>query len=225
MGILYIVATPIGNLSDISLRALDVLKSVDLILCEDTRNSKILLDHFQIKIPTLSYHQHSQIEKNDDVADLLSQGKNLALISDAGTPGISDPGNKLIKLLVEKLADEVKIVPIPGASAATTVLSISGFPTDKFLFLGFAPTKNKREKFFREVAAAQYPVVFYESPFRIIKCLEELANLDKNLEVLVARELTKKFETIYRGSVEKVLENVKKSVVKGEFVVVVNKNG
>lgn len=224
MGFLYIVATPIGNLSDMTFRAVDVLKNVDLILCEDTRNTKVLLDRFQIKTPTQSYHQHSQLEKTDYIAGLLKQGKNIALVSDAGTPGISDPGNKLIEQLVVIFSDSLKVVPVPGPSADIAALSVSGFITDRFLFLGFPPTKNKRKKFFEEAVLSKYTVVFYESPFRIIKALEELASLDKNLEVMVARELTKKFETIYRGNIEKVLENVKKSIIKGEFVVIINRN-
>jgi 16S rRNA (cytidine1402-2'-O)-methyltransferase len=224
MGFLYIVATPIGNLSDMTFRAVDVLKNVDLILCEDTRNTKVLLDRFQIKTPTQSYHQHSQLEKTDYIAGLLKQGKNIALVSDAGTPGISDPGNKLIEQLVVIFSDSLKVVPVPGPSADIAALSVSGFITDRFLFLGFPPTKNKRKKFFEEAVLSKYTVVFYESPFRIIKALEELASLDKNLEVMVARELTKKFETIYRGKIEKVLENVKNSIVKGEFVVIINRN-
>jgi 16S rRNA (cytidine1402-2'-O)-methyltransferase len=224
MGVLYIVATPIGNLADMTFRAVDVLKNVDLILCEDTRNTKVLLDHFQIKAELLSYHQHSKIEKADYIAGLLKNGKNIALVSDAGTPGISDPGNQLIKQLTGSFSESLKIIPIPGPSALITALSVSGFATDNFLFLGFAPTKNKRQKFFKEVINSKYPVVFYESPFRIIKTLGELSGLDKNLEILVGRELTKKFETIYRGNIEKVLENVKNSIIKGEFVIIVDRN-
>lgn len=224
MGILYIVATPIGNLGDITLRALDVLKSVDLILCEDTRNTKVLLDHFQIKTPTASYHQHSQSEKTNYIAGLLRAGKNIALVSDAGTPGICDPGNKLIEQLNDIFLESLKIIPVVGTSADIVALSVSGFATDRYVFLGFPPTKNKRKKFFEEAITFKYPVVFYESPFRIIKALEELASLDKNLKVVVARELTKKFETIYRGNIEKVLESVKKDVIKGEFVVIINRN-
>jgi 16S rRNA (cytidine1402-2'-O)-methyltransferase len=223
MSILYIVATPIGNLEDTTNRALRVLSEVDLILCEDTRKTRILLERFQIKTSTLSYHQHSKIEKINYIADLLKQGKNIALVSDAGTPGISDPGNKLIELVAGELGDRLKIVPIPGPSAVPAALSISGFSTDRFLFLGFAPLKNKRKKFFEEVVASKYPVVFYESPFRIIKTLEELRVAKEELNLVVCRELTKKFETIYRGNIKDVIIKIKEDKQKGEFVVVVGK--
>ena len=223
MSILYIVATPIGNLEDITNRALRVFAEVDLILCEDTRKTRILLERFQIKTSTLSYHQHSKIEKINYIADLLKQGKNIALVSDAGTPGISDPGNKLIELVAGELGDRLKIVPIPGPSAVPAALSISGFSTDRFLFLGFAPLKNKRKKFFKEVVASKYPVVFYESPFRIIKTLEELRAAKEELNLVVCRELTKKFETIYRGNIKDVIVKIKEDKQKGEFVVVVGK--
>lgn len=224
---LFIVATPIGNLGDITLRALKILKEVDLILCEDTRVTKKLLDHYEIKTPTLSYHQHSKLQKINYILEVLEEGKNLALVSDAGTPGISDPGNKLISLIAEKV-ETVEIVPIPGASAATAAASISGFPMDKFLFLGFPPTKRKRKKFFEEVVNSKYPVIFYESPYRIIKSLRDLRKTDAKQNakptrnIVVCRELTKKFETIYRGKIEEVLQKIEKDKIKGEFVVVVN---
>jgi len=148
MNTLYIVATPIGNLEDLSFRALRILSEVDLILCEDTRVTKKLLDRYQIKTPTLSYHQHSKLKKVDYILELLRKGKNLALVSDAGTPGISDPGNKLISEIMRQLGIQVKIIPVPGPSAVIAAASISGFPTDKFIFLGFPPTKKKRKKFF-----------------------------------------------------------------------------
>ena len=225
-GTLFIVSTPIGNLRDISIRALDILKNVDLILCEDTRVTKKLLDHYGIKTPTLSYHEHSKLKKIEYIIQLLKEGKNLALVSDAGTPGISDPGNKLIELIVKDLENEVKIVPIPGSSAITTAVSISGLPMDKFIFLGFPPAKRKRKKFFEEVINSKYPVIFYESPYRIIKTLNELNSLYtkyniQNTNTVVCRELTKKFETIYRGEIEEVLNQLKKNEIKGEFVVIV----
>jgi len=225
MPILYIVATPIGNLEDLTFRALKTLKEVDLILCEDTRVTKRLLDHFGIKTPTLSYHQHSKLQKINYILDLLKKDKNLALVSDSGTPGISDPGNKLISLIVET----VEVVPIPGASAVTAAASISGFPMDKFLFLGFPPTKRKRKKFFEEVVKSKYPVIFYESPYRILKTLREL-KLTSDLchgrnttlmRTVVCRELTKKFETIYRGKIEEVIKKIEKDKIKGEFVVII----
>jgi 16S rRNA (cytidine1402-2'-O)-methyltransferase len=229
MANLYIVATPIGNLEDINLRALRILKDVDLILCEDTRITKKLLDHYQIKTPVISYHQHSKLQKIDYLTNLLKEGKNLALVSDAGTPGISDPGNKLISILVdefmsnEKLKDSLTIVPIPGPSAVTAAASISGFPTERFLFLGFPPKKKKRKRFLKEVMESKYPVIFYESPYRIIKTLKELRSMNNELRIMVARELTKKFETIYRGKINELIEEMKKDKIKGEFVVIVEK--
>ena len=228
MGILYITATPIGNLEDVSKRALRILTEVDLILCEDTRITKKLLDYYQIKTPTLSYHQHSKIEKIEQVIDLLKKGKKMALVSDAGTPGISDPGNLLIKEAIKKLGDEFKIVPIPGSSAIAAAVSISGFPMDKFLFFGFPPAKKKRKKFFEEIINSKYPVIFYESPYRIIRTLKELEleakTYNTELKAMVCRELTKKFETIYRGTIEEVINKIEKDIIKGEFVVIVNKS-
>ncbi|MBL7142259.1 MAG: 16S rRNA (cytidine(1402)-2'-O)-methyltransferase [Candidatus Pacebacteria bacterium] len=221
MAFLYIIATPIGNLEDVSKRALRILSEVDLILCEDTRKTKILLDSYGIKKQTISYHQHSKLNKTDYIVDLLKADKNLALVSDAGTPGISDPGNLLIDEVAKSLGDKVKIIPVPGASAVIAAASVSGFPTDRFLFLGFPPVKNKRKKFFEEAVNSKYPVILYESPYRIIKTLEELKNMDKGLRVVVCRELTKKFETIYRGNIEKVIKDVQNDKIKGEFVIIV----
>ena len=195
-GTLYIVATPIGNLGDISFRAIEVLKSVNHVLCEDTRVTRVLLDHYGITTPTISYHQHSEEKKVRKIRELLEEGKNLALVTDAGTPGISDPGNKLVEFLV--LNSEFGVIPIPGVSAVVTALSISGFPTDKFIFLGFPPHKKGRKSFFERVGKAEYTVAFYESSHRIKKCLNELANvLVPDRKLCVCRELTKKFESIY----------------------------
>ncbi len=221
MSTLYVIATPIGNLKDISLRALEILKGVDLILCEDTRVTQKLLNHFDIKTKTLSYHQHSKLKKINYILELLKEGKNLALVSDAGTPGISDPGNKLIKEAIESLSAQVKIVTVPGASAVTAAASIAGIAMDKFLFLGFPPQKKKRKKYFQEVIKSKYPVIFYESPYRILKTLDELKAENKELRIVVGRELTKKFETVYRGTIEEVIEKIKKDPIKGEFVVIV----
>jgi len=223
MSILYIVATPIGNLEDISLRALRILKEVDLILCEDTRRTQKLLNYYQIKKKTLSYHQHSKLKRIKEIIDLLKKGKNLALVSDSGTPGVSDPGGKLIEKIVQILGNSVKVVPIPGPCAITCAASISGFFMDKFLFLGFPPKKKKRKKFFEEISNSKYPVIFYESPYRILKTLNELKAENPDLEVVVAREMTKKFETIYRGKIDKVIEKIKNDKTKGEFVVIVKK--
>lgn len=225
MSVLYVVATPIGNLEDLTHRALRILSEVDLILCEDTRVTKKLLDSYGVKKPLLSYHQHSRLEKINYILGLLKSGKNLALVSDAGAPGISDPGNLLIKELISQLKEEIKIIPIPGTSAITVAASISGFPMDRFLFLGFPPAKNKRNKFFSEVANSNYPVIFYESPYRIIKTLKDLqsviSNLQSSVDVVVCRELTKKFETIYRGTIEEVITEIGRNPIKGEFTVIV----
>lgn len=223
MGFLYIVATPIGNLKDISLRALEVLKGVDLILCEDTRITKKLMDYHQIKTPTLSYHQHSKLRRVDYILELLKNGKSLALVSDAGTPGISDPGNRLIERIIPEYYNDrsglAGVIPIPGPSAATAIASISGFPTDRFVFMGFPPVKKKRKKFFEEITSSKYPVIFYESPRRILKTLNELKDINEKLTIVVARELTKKFETIYRGKIENVIKEIEKNKIKGEFTV------
>jgi 16S rRNA (cytidine1402-2'-O)-methyltransferase len=222
-GILYIVATPIGNLGDITARAVEALKGANLVLCEDTRVAKKLLEHFGVGAPMQSYHQHSDLQKTDYILGLLGEGKTLALVSDAGTPGISDPGNRLVEAVVKNFGDTVKIIPVPGANAAITALSVSGFPTDKFVFLGFPPAKNKRKRYFEELLASGYAAVFYESNFRILKTLNELNEL--NLlnavrRIVVCRELTKTFESIYRGTVSEVIEKIKKDPLKGEFVAV-----
>lgn len=211
VNMMYVVATPIGNLEDISLRALRILKEVDLILCEDTRVTKKLLDKYQIKTPTTSYHQHSKLKKTEYILKQL-ETKNLALVSDAGTPTISDPGAKLISYLKKQNVD---IVSVPGPSALISALSISGIPADKFFFMGFPPVKKKRKKFFQEAADSKYTVVFYESPHRIEKTLKELESVSDK-EVVVCKELTKKFEKCYSG--DNVLEKMDK--VKGEFVVI-----
>lgn len=230
MSKLYIVATPIGNLEDITLRALNILKEVDLILCEDTRVTKILLERYEIKTPTLSYHQHSKLQKIDHIVELLKEGKNLALVSDAGTPGISDPGQKLIEKVLEELGEEIKIEPIPGPCAAISALSISGFNTDEFLFLGFPPHKKGRQTFLVNVLteSEKRTVVFYESTHRIIKALEQIRQMadgkEQMVKIVLCREITKKFETIHRGTPSEVLERLKNDIIKGEFVVVI-KNG
>jgi len=227
MGILYITATPIGNLEDVSKRALRALTEVDLILCEDTRVTKKLLDHYQIKTPTLSYHQHSKIQKIERIINLLKEDKKIALVSDAGTPGISDPGNLLIREATDRLANEVKIIPIPGPSAISAAASVSTFPMDKFLFLGFPPSKKKRKKFFEEIINSKYPVIFYESPYRIIKTLKELeleAKIhNRESQIVACRELTKKFETIYRGTIKGVIKQIERDIIKGEFIVIAGK--
>ena len=220
MSILYIVATPIGNLEDVPKRALRILSEVDLILCEDSRVTKKLLNYYEIKTPTLSYHQHSKLNKINYILKLLEEGKDLALASDAGAPGISDPGNKLIEAIVEFLGERVKIVPVPGASAVTAAASVAGFSMDRFIFLGFPPAKRKRRKFFEKIISSEYPVIFFESCHRILKTLNELEIINDKLLLVVCRELTKKFETIYRGEIREVIEKLKKDKTKGEFVVI-----
>jgi len=219
LGTLYIIATPIGNLEDITLRALSTLKSVDVILCEDTRVTKNMLDRYEISKPLLSYHHHSDTRKTNEIKSLLEEGKNLALVTDAGTPGISDPGNQLVSDLVKSFGN-LDIIPIPGPSTLTAILSVSGFPTDRFTFMGFPPHKNKRQKYFEEVAKTLHTVVFFESGHRIEKCLTDLEKvLEPNRELVIGRELTKKFETIYRGNISEIKKQSMNT--KGEFVIVV----
>jgi 16S rRNA (cytidine1402-2'-O)-methyltransferase len=229
MAILRIVATPIGNLEDISLRALRVLKESDSILCEDTRVTKHLLDHYGIKTPLISYHQHSGIMKVDKVIALLRDGKDLALVSDAGTPGISDPGSALVSAVRDRLGAEVLIESVPGVSALSAALSIAGSGFDRFLFLGFLPHKKGRQTMIRQILASDYPAVVYESKHRIIRLLSELAQMakedKKDLAVTVARELTKLHESLYYGSPAEISETLKADQhnLKGEFVVLINK--
>ncbi|MCX6785886.1 MAG: 16S rRNA (cytidine(1402)-2'-O)-methyltransferase [Candidatus Komeilibacteria bacterium] len=225
---LYVVATPIGNLEDLTFRALRILKEADFVLCEDTRVTKKLLDHYQIATPTISYHQHSDQLKIDRLIKTLANGKNLALVTDAGTPGISDPGGVLVEAA---LAAGHEVITIPGASALTAVIAIAGLPMEKFLFLGFLPHKKGRQTLLKKIADCEYPVVLYESVHRIEKLLDELtgpafakASAGKHdYYLIVARELTKKFETIYRGTVLEVKDQLKKEEIKGEFVVIIYK--
>jgi 16S rRNA (cytidine1402-2'-O)-methyltransferase len=225
MATLFVVATPIGNLQDMTLRAIETLKTVDTILCEDTRVTAKLLGHFDIKKPLIAYHQHSTAAVIERIAKLLRDGSMLALVSDAGTPGINDPGGKLIADLIGTVPD-IHIVPIPGANAAATALSVSGFPADQYAYWGFVPHKKGRNTFFSDAAEYHDTLVFYESKFRILKTLEQLAG---SLEIagtphrpmLVARELTKQFETLYRGTATQILEALKADKTLGEFVVVV----
>ena len=230
MATLYIVATPIGNLEDITLRAIRVLKEVDVVLCEDTRVTAKLLQKYDIKTPTLSYHSHSKLSKVEKIFSLLLEGKNLALVSDAGTPAISDPGSLLVSQIRERISgvngqiSNASIVPIPGPSAAIAALSASGFPSSDFLFLGFLPHKKGRETLFKEIAESKRTVVFYESPHRIIKALTSLKEHLKNRKIAVARELTKIHEEFLSGTAEEVIEyfNANKEKIRGEFVVMVS---
>lgn len=221
MSTLFVIATPIGNLSDITLRALQILKFVDRICCEDTRVVKKLLDRYEIQKPLLSFHHHSPEKRFLEIVGLLKDGKNMALVTDAGTPGISDPGGRLIECLVKELGDKVNIIPIPGPAAFVAALSVSGFPTDEFLFLGFPPHKKGRQTFFKRIGQTQCTAVFYESKHRIVKTLNELASSVGDRSVVVCRELTKQFETIYRGTAKECLEKLEKDKILGEFVIVV----
>ena len=227
MSKLYVVATPIGNLGDITFRAIETLKNVDLILCEDTRVTKKLLDRYEIKKPTMSYHAQSKLAKVDKIFTLLSEGKNLALVSDAGTPGISDPGTMLVSKIKEVFSKEkVQVIPIPGASAVITALSASGLPTHEFTFLGFLPHKKGRETLFKEITEAKRTMVFYESPHRILKTLESLNKFCPEKKVCVARELTKIYEEFKTGTTAELLQYFSENHIKqkGEFTVLVAPN-
>lgn len=217
-GKLYIVATPIGNLGDLTFRAKEVLDGVDLVACEDTRHTSILLKHYKIDVPRLSFHSHSGQAKVEKIMDYLNKGSDVALVSDAGTPGISDPGYVLIQAALE---GGVEVVPIPGPSAVITALCASGLPTDKYLYLGFLPVKKGRQTLFKKMAESEYTVVFYESPHRLVKTLTQLKDhLSADAQVVVAKELTKIYENYYRGTLDDVLKALPEKV-KGEYVVMV----
>ena len=218
-GKLYITATPIGNLSDLTFRAKETLEKADLIACEDTRHVIILLNHYGIKKPLLSFHSHSGQTKTDKIMEYLKNGSNVALVSDAGTPGISDPGYVLVQAALE---NGVEVIPIPGPSAVVTALCASGLPTDKFLYLGFLPVKKGRQTLFKKIAESEYTVVFYESPHRLKKTLEQLKEfLKPDAKLSVAKELTKIYETFYRGSIDDVIKQIPENP-KGEYVVMIS---
>jgi 16S rRNA (cytidine1402-2'-O)-methyltransferase len=234
IGILYIVATPIGNLEDMTFRAVRVLGEVDAVVCEDTRVTKRLLDHYGVETQTTSFYQNQRkgratkpVPKVDFLVQELKNGKNLALVTDAGTPGISDPGNQLVEAAI---AQEISVIPVPGASALTTLASVSGIDMSEFAFLGFPPHKKGRETFFRKALESSIPVMFYDSPHRVVKNLELLEKMEKEIvneaegrNVILGRELTKMFEEIVRGKVSSVLEYFQQNPgkVKGEFVIIV----
>lgn len=220
----FVVATPIGNMGDITFRAIETLKEVDLILCEDTRMTKRLLDKYSISKPTMSYHAQSKLAKTEKIFELLEEGKNLALVSDAGTPGISDPGAMLVSKIKEKFSDEVQVIPIPGASAVIAALSASGLPTHEFTFLGFLPHKKGRETLFKEIAEAKRTMVFYESPHRILKTLESLQKFAPNKKICIAREITKIYEEFKTGTPMELFAYLTLNPVKqkGEFTVLVS---
>ncbi|MBI2464442.1 16S rRNA (cytidine(1402)-2'-O)-methyltransferase [Candidatus Peregrinibacteria bacterium] len=214
---LYVVATPIGNLEDITLRALRILKEVDCIVAEDTRHSGIFLKKYGIDKPLLSFHAHSNHPKVEKIIDILKNGKNVALISDAGTPGISDPGFVLIRAALDV---GIPISPIPGPSAFLAALSVSGLPTDKFLYLGFLPRKKGRHTLLLELQNEKRTIVFYESPHRILRTLEELESMLGDRCVAIAREITKLYEEIFRGSLSEAKQHFSQKNIKGEFVIV-----
>jgi len=233
MATLFVIATPIGNMDDITLRALKVLKEADLVLCEDTRMTKRLLDRHGIAAPTLSYHAHSGPARVEKIISLLKEGKNLALVSDAGTPGISDPGSELVMKIRKEFDMDgaesdggVEIKSVPGPSALTAALSIAGMPSADFTFLGFLPHKKGRETLFKEIADSGRTMVFYESPHRIMKTLESLATHLKSAakRVAVCRELTKVFEEVVAGSADEVKSyfELHPDKARGEFVVIVS---
>ena len=221
-GTLYIVSTPIGNLEDITLRALRLLGEVDVVLCEDTRQTRKLLDHFAISKPALSYHDHNEQQRAPEMVARLERGENLALVSDAGTPLISDPGYRLVRAALDR---GIAVVPVPGASAALGALAASGLPTDAFRFCGFLPPKStQRRKLFEELEAEQATLVFYEAPHRIIETLTDIEACYGLRPVVVARELTKLHEEFLRGTAAQVREALaSRNSVKGEITLLIGK--
>ncbi|MBQ5634964.1 MAG: 16S rRNA (cytidine(1402)-2'-O)-methyltransferase [Alistipes sp.] len=219
MAKLYIVPTPIGNLDDITLRAIKVLQEVDFILAEDTRTSSVLLKHLGIEKPLRSHHKFNEHATVAAVAESIAAGRNVALVSDAGTPGISDPGFLLVRTCVEQ---DIEVETLPGATACIPALVQSGFPCDRFCFEGFLPQKKGRNKRLSELADESRTIVFYESPFRVVKCLEQLAEVfGAERQVAVSRELSKKFEQTVRGTLKEVADHFRTHAPKGEFVIVV----
>lgn len=219
---LYIVATPIGNLEDISFRAIRILNEVDFILCEDTRVTKKLLDHYKIRKSLISFHHHSGDDKYSKILNILKEGRSVALVSDAGTPNISDPGGQLVEFIRENLP-ETNIEPIPGPSAIISALSVSGIKADKFLFFGFLPHKKGRQTMIKEILLAKYPVVFYESKHRFLKLIEELKVQKFQKKIMIFRELTKMHYSFYNESLDdlcKIFEQ-DKSALKGEFTIII----
>lgn len=217
-GKLYLVSTPIGNLKDVSLRAIDVLSEVNLIAAEDTRRSGILLKHYKIATPTTSYFDFNKEKKTPALLEKLKAGESIALISDAGTPGISDPAFYLVR---EAIKENILIEAIPGATAFVPALIVSGLPTDRFVFEGFLPTKKGRHTRLLELAEEKRTLIFYESPNRVVKTLNQIAKYFGNRRITISREITKKFEQIYRGTVEEFIKNPEQLTFKGEFVIII----
>jgi len=218
-GVLYVVSTPIGNLEDITLRALRVLKEADLVAAEDTRKTGLLLKHFETKNKITSYHDYNKEKKTPFLIDELKSGKDVAIVSDAGTPGISDPCYYLVNVAIK---EEIKIVPVPGSSALLSALVVSGLPSDRFVFEGFLPQKkSKKVKRLKELSSEKRTLIFFESPHRLIQTLNNLIEVFGQRRIVVARELTKKFEEIIRGTLTDVKSHFEKKKVKGEIVIIV----
>lgn len=218
-GTLYVVATPIGNLKDITLRAIETLKAADVIACEDTRHASILLKAHGIATPTVSYHSHSGQAKTDKLIEALKEGKQVALISDAGMPGISDPGAALIR---DAVAEGIKVSVVPGASASLCGLVLSGFPTDKFVFEGFLPVKSgSRGNRLKQLSEEERTIVLYEGPHRLVKLLAEIQEVFGDIPLSVSREITKMFEETLRSRASQLLKHFEQRPPKGEFVVVI----
>jgi 16S rRNA (cytidine1402-2'-O)-methyltransferase len=219
-GTLYLVSTPIGNREDITLRALRTLKEVDLIAAEDTRHTGLLLKHFGIQTPLTSYFEGNELKKRDLILSRLKQGDRVALVSDAGTPGISDPGFRLVQMAVE---NRISIVPIPGPSAGIAALSVSGLPTDAFLFKGFLPHKSKkRRELLEQLEEVRETLIFYESPHRIIETLQDIFDVLGDREMVLARELTKMYEEVLRGRVSDIQRQIPGKNIKGEITLVIS---
>ncbi|MDO5708248.1 MAG: 16S rRNA (cytidine(1402)-2'-O)-methyltransferase [Andreesenia angusta] len=219
IGRLYICPTPIGNLEDITIRTLNTLKEVDLIIAEDTRHSLKLLNHFGIKKPLSSYHEHNKFSKEGYIIDRLMRGENIALVSDAGMPGISDPGEEIIKTCIE---NGIEVIGLPGPTASILALVISGLCTKKFVFEGFLPSKkSERIKHLEEIKYEGRTLIFYESPHRLLKTLKDILNTFGDRNISLARELTKKFEEINRGRITEIIEIYSNRDIKGEIVIVI----
>ena len=220
IGTLYIVATPIGNLEDITLRAMRIMKEADVIAAEDTRHTRKLLDRYEIDTSMTSYHDHNKEEKAPVLIDKLLDGKNIALVSDAGTPGISDPGYFLINLAI---SENIPVTPIPGATAAITALSVSGLPTDRFVFEGFLPSKQTaRRKRLNELEQEERTLIFYEAPHRIMKTIRDMLDVFGDRKAVITRELTKIHEEAVRGGLSNILKHLQSGTLKGEFTIIVH---